>query len=169
MVYIYTDNLIVAIKYLFLRNIKKTTVVFNFFKSSSKSNDKRESTNKKAIIITQNVIDGIISYSKMHHPYESILILEGARKKGEILINNLVIPPFSIHGPFYSSFLINELPFDLKYVGTAHSHPSGTSRPSVEDLNHFYGLVSIIICYPYEESDVHAYNSNGKEIYFLKR
>lgn len=141
---------------------------FNFFKKNEKIDDK-VSSNKKSITITKNVIDGIISYSKMHHPYEGILILEGKRKKGEIYINNLVIPPFSIHGPFYSGFLINELPFDLRYVGTAHSHPSGTSRPSIEDLNHFYGLVSMIICYPYGEDNLHAYNSNGKEIeYFMQ-
>jgi len=140
---------------------------FNFFKNDGKTKDKKKS-DKKVVILTRNVIDGIISYSKMHHPYEAILILEGNRKKREIYINNLVIPPFSVHGPFYSSFLINELPFDLKYVGTAHSHPSGTSRPSVEDLNHFYGLISIIICYPYDELDIHAYNSSGKEIDFIK-
>jgi proteasome lid subunit RPN8/RPN11 len=140
---------------------------FNFFKNDGKTKDKKIS-DKKVVVLTRNVIDGIISYSKMHHPYEAILILEGNRKKGEIYINNLVIPPFSVHGPFYSSFLINELPFDLKYVGTAHSHPSGTSRPSVEDLNHFYGLISIIICYPYDELDIHAYNSSGKEIDFIK-
>jgi proteasome lid subunit RPN8/RPN11 len=141
---------------------------FNFFKNDGKTKDEKIS-GKKVVVLTRNVIDGIISYSKMHHPYEAILILEGNRKKGEIYINNLVIPPFSVHGPFYSSFLINELPFDLKYVGTAHSHPSGTSRPSVEDLNHFYGLISIIICYPYDELDIHAYNSSGKEIEFIKR
>ena len=140
---------------------------FNFFKNDGKTKDKKKS-DKKVVILTRNVIDGIISYSKMHHPYEAILILEGNRKKGEIYINNLVIPPFSVHRSFYSSFLINELPFDLKYVGTAHSHPSGTSRPSVEDLNHFYGLISIIICYPYDELDIHAYNSSGKEIDFIK-
>ena len=140
---------------------------FNFFKNDGKTKGKKKS-DKKVVVLTRNVIDGIISYSKMHHPYEAILILEGNRKKGEIYINNLVIPPFSVHGPFYSSFLINELPFDLKYVGTAHSHPSGTSRPSVEDLNHFYGLISIIICYPYDELDIHAYNSSGKEIEFIK-
>ena len=91
---------------------------FNFFKNDGKTKDKKIS-DKKVVVLTRNVIDGIISYSKMHHPYEAILILEGNRKKGEIYINNLVIPPFSVHGPFYSSFLINELPFDLKYVGTA--------------------------------------------------
>ncbi len=141
---------------------------FNFFRKDGNANDQKQ-LNKKIVVITRNVIDGIISYSKIHHPYEAILILEGKRKKNELYINNLVIPPFSIHGPFYSGFLINELPFDLKYVGTAHSHPSGSSRPSVEDLNNFYGSLSIIICYPYDEIDLHAYDGNGKEIEFLKK
>ena len=124
----------------------------------------RNISKRKIVAITQNVINGLISYSKMHHPYEGILILEGERKKSEIFINNLVIPPFSVHGPFYSGFPINELPFDLSYVGTAHSHPSGSSQPSLEDLNHFYGLISIIICHPYDEENIHAYDSQGREV-----
>ncbi len=141
---------------------------FNFFKKNENKEDKNK-YNKNFITITKNVIDGLISYSKMHHPYEAILILEGSRKKGEIYINNLVIPPFSVHGPFFSGFPINELPFDLKYIGTAHSHPNGTSRPSIEDLNHFYGLISIIISYPYGEPDIHAFNSGGREIDYYKK
>lgn len=139
---------------------------FNFF-NKNKNIDSEKPRN--LITITRNVVDGIISYSKMHHPYEAILILEGNRKKGEIYINNLVIPPFSVHGPFFSGFPINELPFDLKYVGTAHSHPNGSSRPSLEDLNHFYGLISIIISHPYEEADIHAFNSSGKEVDYYKK
>jgi proteasome lid subunit RPN8/RPN11 len=139
---------------------------FNFFKRNKYKDHKRP---QNSITITRNVIDGIVSYAKMHHPYEAILILEGNRKKGELYINNLVIPPFSVHGPFFSGFPINELPFDLKYVGTAHSHPNGTSRPSLEDLNHFYGLISIIISHPYDEVDIHAFNSSGKEIDFYKK
>ncbi len=144
---------------------------FNIFKKINNYNDNNnKSTSKKKIIsITNNVINGLISYSKMHHPYEGILILEGKRKPDEIHINNLVIPPFSVHGPFYSGFPLNELPFDLKYVGTAHSHPSGSSRPSLEDLNHFYGLVSIIIAYPYEEHDIHAYDGNGREVLLFRK
>ncbi|MDQ4072701.1 MAG: Mov34/MPN/PAD-1 family protein [Thermoproteota archaeon] len=138
-------------------------MVFKFLKKDKGNND-----NKKVVTITNNVINGLISYAKIHHPYEAILILEGQRKKKEIYINNLVIPPFSVQGPFYSGFPINELPFDLKYIGTAHSHPNGSSNPSIEDLNHFYGLISIIIAHPYNENDIHAYDSNGKEVFFNK-
>ncbi len=137
---------------------------FGFLGGRKNNASDRNISKRKIVAITQNVINGLISYSKMHHPYEGILILEGERKKSEIFINNLVIPPFSVHGPFYSGFPINELPFDLSYLGTAHSHPSGSSQPSLEDLNHFYGLISIIICHPYDEENIHAYDSQGREI-----
>ena len=137
---------------------------FGFLGGRKNNASDRNISKRKIVAITQNVINGLISYSKMHHPYEGILILEGERKKSEIFINNLVIPPFSVHGPFYSGFPINELPFDLSYLGTAHSHPSGSSQPSLEDLNHFYGLISIIICHPYEEENIHAYDSQGREV-----
>ena len=142
---------------------------FGFLGGRKNNSSDRNISKRKIVAITQNVINGLISYSKMHHPYEGILILEGERKKSEIFINNLVIPPFSVHGPFYSGFPINELPFDLSYVGTAHSHPSGSSQPSLEDLNHFYGLISIIICHPYDEENIHAYDSQGREVPFERR
>jgi len=142
---------------------------FGFLGGKKNKDPDQNRRKKKTIAITQNVINGLISYSKMHHPFEGILILGGERKKTEIFINNLVIPPFSVHGPFYSGFPINELPFDLNYLGTAHSHPSGSSQPSLEDLNHFYGLISIIICHPYEEEDIHAYDSQGREVLFERR
>jgi len=142
---------------------------FGFFGGKKNKTPDRNKSKKKIVAITQNVINGLISYSKMHHPFEGILILGGERKKTEIFINNLVIPPFSVHGPYYSGFPINELPFDLNYLGTAHSHPSGSSQPSLEDLNHFYGLISIIICHPYDEEDIHAYNSQGNEVPLERR
>jgi proteasome lid subunit RPN8/RPN11 len=54
-----------------------------------------------------------------------------------------------------------ELPFDLSYIGTIHSHPGGSNKPSLEDLNHFFGLVSVIICHPYEVQNIAAFDRNG--------
>ncbi|MDF2768183.1 MAG: putative Mov34/MPN/PAD family protein, partial [Nitrososphaeraceae archaeon] len=93
-----------------------------------------------------------------------ILILQGKITKGEIVAEGLIIPPFSLHGPYYSGFSGNELPFDLSYIGTVHSHPSGSNKPSLEDLNNYYGLVSIIISYPYEDNTIGAFDRNGKNM-----
>lgn len=126
-----------------------------------------ENTNKfhRRVILTKQVADGIITYSKTWHPNEGILILQGKSKKsGEISINGLVLPPFSSHGPYYSGFPTNELPLDLSYIGTVHSHPGNSNRPSLQDLNDFFGLISIIISFPYEYNTIGAYDRNGKSV-----
>lgn len=61
---------------------------FGFFGSKKNKSPDRNKSRKKIVAITQNVINGLISYAKMHHPYEGILILEGERKKTEVFINN---------------------------------------------------------------------------------
>ena len=111
--------------------------------------------------MTKQVADGIVTYSKSWHPNEGILILKGRSKKQQIILEGLVIPPFSTHGPYYSGFPSYDLPFDLSYVGTAHSHPGGSNRPSLEDLNNYYGVISVIINYPYEYSTIGAFDRNG--------
>ena len=139
---------------------------FNFGKSKYKQERGRNIENfHRNIILTRQVADGIITYSKSHHPNEGILILQGKSKKsGEIRVDGLVVPPFSSHGPYYSGFPMNELPMDLSYIGTAHSHPGGSNKPSLEDLNHFFGLVSIIINFPYDYNTIGAYDRNGNSI-----
>ena len=119
---------------------------------------------RRRIVITRQAADGIITYSKTHHPNEAILVLQGKKDKDEIVVNGLIIPPFSMSGPFYSGFPVYDLPFDLSYMGTAHSHPGGSNRPSLDDLNHFYGMVSIIISHPYEDRTIGAYDRNGNSL-----
>jgi proteasome lid subunit RPN8/RPN11 len=118
----------------------------------------------RRIVITRQAADGIITYSKTRHPNEAILVLQGKKDKNEIVINGLIIPPFSMSGPYYSGFPVYDLPFDLSYIGTAHSHPGGSNRPSLDDLNHFFGMVSIIISHPYEDETIGAYDRNGKSL-----
>ncbi len=131
-------------------------ITFVFFK---KKKDAAEV--KRRIILTKEITDSIITYAKSWHPNEGILIVQGKKEKNVIRITGLIIPPFSSHGPYYSGFPVYELPFDLSYIGTIHSHPSGSNRPSLEDLNHFFGLVSLIICYPYDVENIGAFDRNG--------
>ncbi len=107
---------------------------------------------QRQVVISRTSANGIISYSKALHPNEGILILQGKLTKEQVIIEGLVIPPFASSGPYYSGFSNYNLPFDNSYVGSAHSHPGGSNRPSLEDLNRgFYGAVSIIIADPYED------------------
>ncbi|MDQ3848909.1 MAG: Mov34/MPN/PAD-1 family protein [Thermoproteota archaeon] len=120
---------------------------------------------QRLIIISRSAIDGIISYSKGLHPNEAILILQGMITPEQVVIEGLVIPPFALSGPYYSGFSNFNLPSDSSYVGSAHSHPSGSNKPSLEDLNRgFYGAVSIIIAHPYDEGTIAAYDRNGNRL-----
>jgi proteasome lid subunit RPN8/RPN11 len=127
-----------------------------FFKKSERLHRK--------VIVTRQVADSIITWAKTHHPNEAILILQGKSTQEQISVDGLVIPPFAESGPFYSGFRIHDLPYTIPHVGTAHSHPGGSNKPSLEDLNHFTGFVSIIISHPYEDNTIAAYDRNGKSL-----
>jgi proteasome lid subunit RPN8/RPN11 len=120
---------------------------------------------QRQIVISRSATDGIISYSKALHPNEAILILQGKTTREQVFIDGLVIPPFASSGPYYSGYSNFYLPSDGSYVGSAHSHPGGSNRPSLEDFNSgFYGAVSIIIAYPYEDRTLAAYDRNGNKL-----
>jgi len=119
---------------------------------------------ERRVTLKEDTRDGILSYCKMNHPNEGLLILKGKSKKGNITIDGLVIPPFTHSGPTFAGFPHSFLPFDLSYVGTVHSHPSGSAKPSVTDLHNFFGLVSLIVKSPYDDEDIFAWDSNGDSI-----
>lgn len=119
---------------------------------------------ERHVSLKKDVLDGILSFCKMNHPNEGILILRGKSKSGNIIVDSLVIPPFSHSGPTFAGFPHSFLPFDLSYVGVVHSHPTGSARPSITDMHNFFGLVSLIVKSPYGDEDVFAWDSNGNSI-----
>ena len=79
-------------------------------------------------------------------------------------IDGLVIPPFSHTVPTFAGLPSSFLPLDLSYIGMVRSHPTGSEKPSLEELNHFFGLVSVIIKAPYDEKDIFAWDRSGNSI-----
>jgi len=124
---------------------------------------KREKLKRK-VSLKKDVRDGILSYCKMKHPNEAVLILRGKSKKGNITIDGLIIPPFSYTDPTFAGFPSSFLPLDTSYVGIVHSHPKGSEKPSITDLNNFFGLVSVIVKSPYDDDDIFAWDSKGDPI-----
>ena len=122
---------------------------------------------ERKISLTKDARDGILSFCKMNQPNEGILILRGKSKHGDVLIDELVVPPFSETGADFAGFPHNPLPLDLSYVGIVHSHPSGSAKPSLTDLDNFFGLVSMIVKSPYEDEDIFAWDSDGRELPLL--
>ncbi|HUU47822.1 MAG TPA: Mov34/MPN/PAD-1 family protein [Nitrosopumilaceae archaeon] len=119
---------------------------------------------ERIVSLKLDVVDSISSYCKIKHPNECILILKGKSKNGRILIDGLVIPPFSHSGPTFAGFPHSFLPFDMSYLGIIHSHPSGSAEPSLTDLHNFFGLVSLIAKFPYGDDDIFAWDSKGDSI-----
>ncbi len=119
---------------------------------------------KRKVSLKKDARDGIISYCKMKHPNEAVLILRGKSKKGNITIDGLIIPPFSYTDTTFAGFPSSFLPLDTSYVGIVHSHPKGSEKPSITDLNNFFGLVSIIVKSPYDDDDIFAWDSKGDPI-----
>ena len=122
---------------------------------------------ERSLVFLNETRDGIISYCKITHPDEMILILKGHSKKGKMFVESLVVPPFHETGPTFAGFPANQLPFDSDYIGMVHSHPTGTAEPSSEDLHNFFGLVSVIVKSPYDDEDVFAWDSSGNTIPIL--
>lgn len=119
---------------------------------------------ERKVLLQRDVLDSILSYCKIKHPNEGILILKGKSKKGEIKIDGLVIPPFNYTGPTFAGFPHSFLPFDMSYVGIDHSHPSGSAEPSVTDLHNFFGLDSLIVKFPYDDNSIFAWDSSGNSV-----
>jgi proteasome lid subunit RPN8/RPN11 len=122
------------------------------------------------VIFTSGVVDSLLSYSKLAHPDEGILLLRGKSKKGVVEVTSVVVPPAAVHARSFSSFNWWMLPVDLSYLGVAHSHPSGYAVPSQEDLLHATGRIMVIMGYPYSsESCLGVYDHKGQSVPFEVR
>lgn len=119
----------------------------------------------KTIVLDSKVVDSLLSYAKMQHPREGVLLLRGNVDKEKVVVNDTEIPPFATHGNSFASFPLHMLPIDFSIVGVAHSHPSGVLKPSTMDLNKFYGRIMLIVAYPYQtQEDIMVFNREGKPL-----
>jgi proteasome lid subunit RPN8/RPN11 len=117
------------------------------------------------VSIDQELLQTIFEGARRLHPRETILLLRGKRKKNYITISELVVPPLANYGQGFAQIRLHMLPMDFSIVGTAHSHPSGNLSPSSADLNHFVGLLLMIVGFPFkDEKNVAIYNRAGEKL-----
>lgn len=117
------------------------------------------------LILKRSVVDSILTYAQMAYPKEGILLLRGHVTPPETVICEVVIPPRAVHGFGFANFPWHMLPIDRSIIGTAHSHPSRSLHPSVQDLNHYYGRIMIITVYPfYSHQDIGAFDRSGASV-----
>jgi len=117
------------------------------------------------VAISWKLLDAILENARTVYPRETILLLRGKAKKGRIEITDIVIPPLATHGRGFSSFPTYMLPMDFSLMGSVHSHPSGVPKPSVEDLNHSFGRIMMIVAHPFTgKENVVVYNRSGEKM-----
>ena len=129
-----------------------------------RKNKDKDSIKKRTVCLTYQVLESILVYAEHLHPKEGILLLRGKTEKDKIIVNEVVIPPQTIHGEGFSAFPTFMLPMDPTIIGSAHSHPSGVLKPSPEDLNNFYGRIMVIVGYPYNPKNIAVFNREGETL-----
>lgn len=98
-------------------------------------------------------------------PDEFIALLEGKVGKEKVLIDSIVVPPFSEFGEDSSSFSDWFLPPMPRFIGVFHSHPNGVNLPSSADLALFRkGQAHLIASSPFTFKNCAAFNNKGKRI-----
>ncbi|MBS3061204.1 MAG: Mov34/MPN/PAD-1 family protein [Candidatus Diapherotrites archaeon] len=113
--------------------------------------------------IKHTVVHAILESAKHTYPDEFIALLGGNNK--EQTITELVILP-AIFGSEHAELRTDLLPFNANTVGSIHSHPGYSNRPSPEDLDTFaeLGPIHLIVCEPFTEHNMAAYDQNGRKI-----
>ncbi len=117
------------------------------------------------VSIDKPLLEEILEGARQVYPRESILILRGKKRKGTVTVTDLLVPPLATRGHGFANIPLHMLPMDLSLVGTVHSHPSGMVKPSAADLNHFLGVILMIVGYPFtDEKNIAVYDRDGEPL-----
>jgi len=117
------------------------------------------------VTVRKELLELIMESARRLHPKETILLLRGKASKNMIGVSEVLIPPLATYGKGFSAFPPHMLPMDFSIIGTAHSHPTGNLKFSIEDLNHSFGRVILIVAFPYKgKENAAAYNREGEKL-----
>ncbi|NLI73976.1 MAG: hypothetical protein GX369_04300 [Euryarchaeota archaeon] len=117
---------------------------------------------KKIWGIEREVLEMVNQASQQTHPLEFVAALRAE----DGVIYELLLLPGSISSGSSATFPTFNLPIDFSIVGSVHSHPGPSNRPSRADLHLFssYGSVHIITCAPYDMASWRSYDRQGRPI-----
>jgi len=113
--------------------------------------------------IKKSAFEFILGLSREVYPKEFTGLLRG---NGNMITEILVIPA-TIYGDGFASIRLDMVPIDKSIIGSVHSHPGYSDKPSLADLRHFKktGWIHLILRYPYSGiNDITLYNNNGEKI-----
>ena len=116
-------------------------------------------------MIKRECLTLIFECAKSNFPNEFGGLLRVDTESKDTIIE-VVILPGTVSGDSHAIFQMHMRPIDFSIVGTVHSHPSPSARPSDADLHLFskYGQIHIITASPFDEESWKAYDYSGKEV-----
>lgn len=122
----------------------------------------------REVQIDKRVIDEIIKIARNADPKEYVALLSGKIKDDILKITGLIFLPFeaSENSAVMQIFM---MPITTDAVGSIHSHPGPSNRPSSADKIFFgkNGYFHIIICRPYNEHSIASYDAFGEPIPYV--
>lgn len=125
---------------------------------------KKSNTELVEIVFSREMLEGLFYLAKENHPREIFLLLRGKIRGCTAYVDELIYPPNTTFGLGFSGFQPHVLPLDLSIIGSVHSHPTGTLKPSIQDLHNFFGVVMVILAYPYNLTSTAAYDRSGRPL-----
>lgn len=124
--------------------------------------------------IARDTLEFIVGTCEDTHPDEFMGLMRAESTKrlhvrdpverdGRVITDILVIPGTK-SGNAMASLREDMIPMNVGGIGTVHSHPSGSTRPSNKDLQTFSkkGDWHIIVGKPYTTESWECYNSKGE-------
>ena len=122
-----------------------------------------------AIKIRKNAFLSALAGARAACPNEFICLLRGKRVGADLVIEDTLIPPGIMTSNTMTSFSDWMMPYMEGLVGTFHSHPGGSARPSRQDgwLFSQKGGVNFIAAEPFGVKDVAAFIGSGKKVDFV--
>ena len=113
--------------------------------------------------IKRATLEGLLEAAANTYPNEFFALLGSSRKNN--VIDEVVIVP-AVYGRSHTLVKTGHIPLDLKVMGSIHSHPGPSAKPSKADLHSFpaFGSIHLIISHPFSMNSVAAYDVAGHRI-----
>lgn len=125
-------------------------------------------TRSRVLGIAEEALTFAREAAKDAHPDEFLGVMRATSadklhlRDSGLVISDVLIIPGTVTGPVSASLQTNMVPNDSRTVGSVHSHPSGSLRPSDEDKGMFStGSVHVILGAPYGPDDWQAFDRSA--------
>ncbi|MFH1916146.1 MAG: Mov34/MPN/PAD-1 family protein [Nanoarchaeota archaeon] len=116
--------------------------------------------------VLRSVVETIEELARNSSPLEFTALLEGSVKRETLYITGIIFQQFEASENATAMHM--DLPMVHNTVGSVHSHPGASNKPSDTDLQFFgkHGIFHLIIRFPFAEGDIAGYDKMGRKIEF---